>query len=126
MLAPHLEEALAKVEMGFNEVSVALVSGEPVALTAASLALQKAALDFSVLLSGLSALEIKNNKLKPRLKRIANGLSVQRESLIRRLAIVDMALNTLVPGTQNDTYAKSSGPYGSVGKSSGAFKYLAA
>jgi hypothetical protein len=37
-----------------------------------------------------------------------------------------MALKTIVPATQESTYAQAAGPYGSVGRQSGAFKYLAA
>jgi hypothetical protein len=126
MFPAHIEQALVEVELHFNDVSAALVSGEPQALAAASAALRQAAIDFSTLLQRLSPMDLKNESFKLRVKKIAHGMASQRESLIRRMALVDMALNTIVPATQRTTYAQAVGPYGSAGKQSGAFKYLAA
>lgn len=126
MLSAHLENALTEVELHFNDVSAALVSGEPQALGTASVALRQAALDFSALLQRLSPAEVKHKELKPRLMQISNGMALQRESLLRRTALVEMALNTVMPCAPKSTYAKTGGPYASVGRQSGAFKYLAA
>ena len=126
MFPAHIEEALSVVELNFNDVSAALVSGEPLALTAASAALRQAAIDFSALVQGLSPVDLKDKNLLSRLKKMASGLAIQRESLIRRTVLVEMALNTIVPATNRATYAQAAGPYGSVGKPTGAFKYLAA
>jgi hypothetical protein len=126
MLPAHIEEALVEVELHFNDVSAALISGEPLALAAASTALRQASIDFSVLLQRLSPLDLQNGDFKLRLKKIAIGMASQRESLIRRSALVEMALNAIVPATQSTTYARATGPYGSAGKQSGAFKYLSA
>ena len=126
MIPAHIEESLVKVELIFSDVSAALVSGDPVALEASSAALRQAALEISALVQRLMPIERKNKELKLRLKKIAAGMAAQRESLIRRTALVEMALNAVVPATQSTTYAQSTGPYGSVGKQSGAFKYLAA
>ena len=126
MLPAHLEKSLSEVEAHFNDVSAALVSGEPVALTVASAALRQAALDFSALLQRLTAADVKHNALKPRLTQISNGMALQRESLLRRTALVEMALNTVMPSAPKATYAQTGGHYASVGRPSGAFKYLAA
>ena len=127
MLFPaHIEEALTGVEFGFNKVSAALVSGEPLALTSASAALRQAAIDFSQLLQGLTPVDLKNKDLKLRLKRLADGMSARRESLIRRTVLVERALNAIVPATHGASYAQAAGPYGRPGKQTGAFKYLAA
>ena len=126
MLPAHIEEALVEVELHFNDVSAALVSGEPLALAAASAALRQASLDLSALLQRLSPMDLQNASFKLRIKKIADGMASQRESLIRRTALVEMALNAIVPATQGTTYAQAVGPYGSAGKQSGAFKYLAA
>lgn len=125
-LSTHLEEALAHVELQFSGVSDALVSGEPVALEAASTALRQAAMDFSVLMQRLTPADLKHKDLKSRLKTIVDGMAIRRESLIRRTAMVERALSAVVPASDNNTYAPSSGPYGSAGKQSGAFKYLSA
>jgi len=125
MFPAHLEKALTEVELYFNDVSVALVS-EPLALATASATLRQAAIDFSALLQGLAPIDLKNQNLKLRLKRLADGMAVQRESLIRRTVLVERGLNAIVPSTQSATYAQVAGPYGSAGKQTGAFKYLAA
>ena len=127
MFPAFIEKELAEVELCFNEVSAALVSGEPEALAAASTSLRQAALDFSGVLQRVAPADLKDNALKLRLKKIAEGLAVQRQSLIRRTVLVEMALKTVVPATgEAATYAKTTGPYGSAGKPTGAFKYLAA
>jgi hypothetical protein len=125
-LSTHLEDALAHVEHQFNCVSDALVSGEPLALEAASIALRQAAMDFSVLMQRLTPADLKNKDLKTRLKKIVDGMAIRRESLIRRTAMVERALSAVVPASGNNTYSPNSSPYGSAGKQSGAFKYLSA
>lgn len=126
MFSALLEDALLNVEQRLNAVSAVLMSGEAVALETSSAALRQAAIDFSVVIKGLSAKDLDDERFKLRLKKIASGIASQRESLIRRTVLVDMALNTVVPATQSTTYAQVAGPYGSAGKQSGAFKYLAA
>lgn len=126
MISAHTEKSLADVERCFNDVAAALVSGEPVALESASALLRQAAIDLSTLMQGLSPAERKNRDLTLRLKKIADGTATLKDGLFRRTALVAMALNAVVPATQDATYAKASGPYGSAGKQTGAFKYLAA
>lgn len=126
MFPAHIEDALTGVELLFADVSAALVSGEPLALSAASDALRQAAIDFSALLQGLTPIDRKNKDLQSRLKKLSVGMVTQRESLIRRTVLVELALNAIVPATRDATYAKAAGPYGTPGKQTGAFKYLAA
>ena len=126
VISPPIEQVLTKVENHFLDVSAALVSGEPNALLSASAALKQATLDCAQLMQRLTPADLKNTTLKLRLKAIADGLAVRRESLIRRTVLVERALNAVVPATQNATYTKAAGPYGTAGKQSGSFKYLAA
>jgi len=126
MLPAHLEKALTDVECHFNAVSAALVSGEPLAVTVASAALRQAAIDFSALVQRLTPSDVKHKDVKARLTQIANGMALQRESLLRRTALVEMALNTVMPTAPDATYAQTGGPYASLGRQTGAFKYLAA
>lgn len=121
-----LEEAFAQAEQCFGELSQALVSGEPAALAESSTKLQRAALELSVLLRRLPPADPHVAAFKLRLKQLAAGLNVRRESLIRRTVLVDRALNTLVPATIQSTYGASGKTYAAVGKQTGAFKYLAA
>ena len=126
MLPTPIEAALANAEHCFQDVASALVSGEPVALESASAALRQSAMVLSGGLQRLSPLDLKNAGLKLRLKRLADGMAVQRESLIRRTVLVDRALNSIIPAASRSTYGQAAGPYGSLGKQTGAFKYLAA
>jgi hypothetical protein len=121
-----LEDSFAQAEQSFAELSQALVSGEPVALAQSSARLQRAALEFSLLLGRLPPEDSHGAAFKLRMKKLAAGLSVRRESLIRRTVLVDRALNTLVPATVKSTYGAGGKTYAAVGKQTGAFKYLAA
>ncbi len=126
IFSAHINDALTDVERSFSEVSAALVGGEPLALATASAALRQTAADFSALLQGLTPTELNNQTLKSRLKKLAEGLADRRQSLIRRSVLVERALNAIVPATRSATYAQAAGPYGSLGKQTGAFKFLAA
>ena len=121
-----LEEAFAHAEHCFDELSQALMSGEPTVLAESSAKLQRAALELSLLMRRLSPTDPHVAAFKLRLKQLATGLNVRRESLIRRTVLVDRALNTLVPATVKSTYGASGKTYAAVGKQTGAFKYLAA
>lgn len=126
MFTAPLENALSAAELKFHDVSLALVSGEPLALAAASAALRQAGLDLSAVLPGLPAIERHHPTLTSRLARLSTGVAAQRESLIRRTVLTERALNAIVPATRSTTYAQAAGPYGSLGRQTGAFKYLAA
>jgi hypothetical protein len=126
MFSAHIEDALIEVESHFNDMSRALVSGEPLALGAASAALRQGAIDFSELLQRLTPIELKSRDLKLRLKTLSDGMAVRRECLIRRTVLVERALNAIVPATCSTTYSQAAGPYGNPGKQTGAFKVLAA
>lgn len=126
MISAHVEKSLSDVELRFNEVAQSLVSGDPIALEAASGVLRQTAINFSALLQTLSPQERQDKDLTLRLKKIAESTAALKDGLFRRAALVEMALNAVVPATQKTTYAKATGPYGSPGKQSGAFKYLAA
>ena len=122
----HIDKALTDVELQLSAVSAALVSGEALALASASTALRQAAIDFSQCLHSLTPAERADHRLKSRLKQLADEMAARRESLIRRSVLVERALNAIVPATRSATYAPAAAPYASLGKQTGAFKYLAA
>ena len=126
MLPAHIEKALSDVDLQFDEVSVALVSGDPHALLAASAGLRQAATDISALIKKMRPSDLNHEELKLRLNKLSDGLAVRRESLIRRTVLVERALNAVVPATESATYAKAAGPYGSAGKQTGTFKVVSA
>jgi uncharacterized coiled-coil protein SlyX len=122
----NIEETFALAEQCFEELSQALLSGEPAALAESSTKLQRAALELSVLVNRMPPKDPLAQAFKARLKKLATGLNVRRESLIRRTVLVDRALNALVPATVKSTYGTSGKTYAAVGKQTGAFKFLAA
>lgn len=126
MLSAHLEAALQHIEKQFKDLSAALVSGEPVALESASAAMRQAGMDMSALVQRLTPAERKNQQLASRLKALAEGLGERRAILLRRSALVERELNTILPSTQSGTYAKATGAFGSPAKSAGAFKRFSA
>jgi len=122
----NLEKAFALAEQCFEELSQALVIGEPAELAESSAKLQRAALELSILVNRIPPNDPLSQTFKARLKQLAQGLNVRRESLIRRTVLVDRALNALVPATVKSTYGASGKTYAAVGKQTGAFKVLAA
>lgn len=126
MTTAQVEEALRSVESQLEAVSATLLSGDTQTLTDSSSALRQATIDFSQLLHGLNAAERADLKLKQRLKKIATEMAARRESLIRHGVLAERALNAIVPATRGTTYAPAAAPYASLGRQTGAFKYLAA
>ena len=126
MFPAHIEKALSDVDLRFNEVSAALVSGDPQTLSAASTGLRQAAMDISALVKQMRPSDLNHEELKLRLKTLTDGLAVRRESLIRRTVLVERALNAVVPSTERTTYANVASPYGSAGKQTGTFKIVSA
>lgn len=126
MITTRIEAALVDVERQFSDVADALVSGDPLSLQAASVALRQAAVDFAGLVQGLSSTDLKDPALQIRVKKLAEGMTNHREGLIRRSGMVERRLNALVPATQNNTYTQAGRGYGSSGKQTGAFKVLTA
>lgn len=121
-----IEKAVALAEQCFDELSSALVSGEPEALAASSANMQRAAMNLAALVNRILPQDPQTQALKSRLDQLSNSLGIRRESLIRRTVLVDRALNALVPATVKSTYGPSHKAYSAVGPQTGAFKYLAA
>ncbi|WP_210543904.1 hypothetical protein [Rhodoferax sp. PAMC 29310] len=125
VISPDIENLLCSIERLIQEVSDALVLGDPQALALASAALRQGAVNFSQIVPRLGSAALKTPSLQLRLKRIVGSLAIRRESLIRQTMVVERSLHTLVPASRAVTYAKASGPYGAPGKSSGTFNVVA-
>jgi hypothetical protein len=124
MSSTHIERALAGLELLFNQVSDELLKGEPQALENTSSALRQGSIDFLALVQSLAPEQRKDKIIQTRLRGLAAGMAMQKESLLRRMVLVEMALNAVVPATRRDSYAKAGSPFGSPGRQTGAFKYL--
>ncbi|MBK9235766.1 MAG: hypothetical protein IPO19_06795 [Rhodoferax sp.] len=125
-LPDPLESALAQIELRFAAVSAKLIAGEPLALAEAASAMQQVAVEFSQVAPSLSLTASSAAALNARVRRVAAGMAIQRENLIRRQVVVQRALDAILPAAQGVAYPKTSSPYSSVGRQTGAFKVLAA
>ena len=125
-LPDPLESALAQIEQRFAAVSTKLIAGEPQALAEAASAMQQVAVEFSQIAPSLSLSDSSSAALRARLRSVAAGMAIQRENLIRRQVVVQRALDAILPAAQGVAYPKTSSPYSSVGRQTGAFKVLAA
>ncbi len=127
MLSPELEMQLSQIEHQCEVLAQAVNCGDPVSLQSTGAALRQAAVDLTGLVDTLRQQVQSDPSLKMRLKQVAQGLAIQREGLIRRMAVVERALHAMVPATREATYgASSSGIFSGGVRQSGAFKVLAA
>lgn len=118
--------ALGVAETCASAVSKALLAGDPAAIEMASRELQQAALALSDLLQGLRGKRANDQDFRRRLGDVLASLGMQREALLRRSAVVECALHSIVPATRASTYAGSARSYGHNARQSGAFKLLSA
>ncbi len=118
--------SLVAAEHCASAVSKALLAGDPAAIEATSRALQQAALALSGLLQGPRGKRATDPDFRRRLGGVLASLGMQREALLRRSAVVERSLHSIVPATRASTYAGSTRSYGYNAKQSGAFKLLSA
>ena len=126
--------ALLEAENCVSAVSQALLAGDPNSLEAASRGLHQAALALSAMLQSQRNKPPMDSAFKKRLGQVLVSLRMQREALLRRSAMVERSLNSIVPATRASTYggaytgtiAGSARSYGHNAKQSGAFKLFSA
>jgi hypothetical protein len=131
-----LENHLDLVERHFNEVSVALIHGNAEDLEKCSAKLQQCSIEFFQMLNAGERQALATPALAQRVRAIGESLPTLRETLHRRSAFVEQALQLVVPRQKESTYASdpvqpAHGSYGSAGyghgpRQSGAFKVVAA
>jgi hypothetical protein len=106
MFASRLENSLSQVEQLLEEVSAALLAGEPLVLESASAALRQAMAGLSSLVQSPAGAARVDPALRKRLARVSQILSQQRSNLLRRAVVVDRALATVLPqAAQPQTYS---------------------
>lgn len=105
MMPAEMEEVLNRLEAQCQSVTAAVATGDPVVVEQASSQLRQAAQDFSVLMGQLSPEAGGGRALRLRLQKLAAQLGGEREQLLRRSALVDRHLETLLPSTRKNTYA---------------------
>jgi hypothetical protein len=133
MTNPSVEQQLGWLEEQFNSVSSAIVSGDPDKVLAGCAALQERAVALLQNSEDLHSQSRADARLAVRLQALSQGVSLVRESLARRSAYVQRALELVVPGGGSmATYSGSAGttgttgPYGGPVRQSGQFKVLSA
>jgi hypothetical protein len=99
MTIPHaLDVRMLRVEQMLEDVSAALLAGEPLVLEAASTALRQAMAELSA--QGRSTGGLLDADLRQRLEKVSRTLAQQRSNLARRAVVVDRALATVLPQAQ--------------------------
>ena len=127
--AAALNDALASLVAAENcahALSQALLAGDPARIEATSRELQQTALALSGLLQGARGKRANDPAFRQRLGRVLASLGMQREALLRRSAVVERSLHSIVPATRSSTYAGSARSYGHNARQTGAFKLLSA
>jgi hypothetical protein len=118
---------LVTAEHHAHALSAALLAGHPEHVASAAHDSQRSALALTM---ALQALQRRGGQLTPeckrRLRRLGQDLAQQREACLRRGAVVDRALNSMLPCTRPTTYAGAAGPYGQQARRTGAFRSMTA
>ncbi len=109
MYTSRLNDSLAQVEVLLEDVSSALLSGEPSELESASATLRQAMADLSSLVQAPAVSRQLGADVRKRFEKISQLLSQQRMSLLRRAVVVDRALAVVLPqSAQQSTYSSGS------------------
>ena len=123
--ATDILATLVMTERCADALSQALLSGEPDAIESATRDLHQASLVLSGVLQGRQGKAAQHPDFKKRLGKVMQGMAMQREALLRRSAVVERSLHSIVPATRASTYGGVA-PYGHNARQSGAFKLLSA
>lgn len=118
----QLPASLSLAEHCVAVVSQALLQGQPDRLEVAARELQDAARQLSAVLQGEQGKAALDQACRHRLAALAHGMAMHREACVRRLAVVERSLHSVIPSTRPSTYAGAVGAYGRGGSWSGAFR----
>jgi hypothetical protein len=122
-----VEATLARAESGLEAVASALLLGRPDAMESAARALHQAAVELTSVVSGMRGQPLQDPSLTKRIEAVSRGLVIWREACLRRCAVVERSLHSILPATRNaSTYGGPAGPYARNARQSGAFKVLTA
>ena len=126
MTTAILDAQLDRIEQQFNELSALLLDSNPRGIEAASVALQQLAVELLQMVEEFGHISLQSSARSARIKTLASVFPLLRGNVLRRAAIVDRALETIIPNTPQSTYAGQAKTYGSALRQSGAFKVLSA
>lgn len=107
--------ALQAVEKQLEEVSSAILAGDPLALEKSSTQLRQVVADFSRLVDGKRGQPVSAERAQ-RIQQAGERLAVLRDNLARLTALVDRQVASVLPPADNaqTTYGKTGGRPGSA------------
>ena len=123
---PQFERALSGVEQALEQVRAHLAQGTVSEMEAACKALQNAMMAWSQMRSQWLKTQSASPQLKLRLEATRVGIAQVRETLARRAAGVQRALQILLPSGSAATYGRGAAAFGSSSKSEASFTSLSA
>lgn len=126
MQSSKLDYQLDLLESQFKALSDSLMDGRPEAVVFDGAGLQRLAVEMAQMVNTLGHAEFKTPRRMRRIQILASGMANLRESLLRRMAYVDRALEIVVPASRDKATYAGSGAYGQPVRQSGAFSVLAA
>lgn len=115
-----VDHHLDLLEQQFKEVFVAVAEDDAALLQSGSATLQQLAVHFVQMMDDMAPGDLAAASRVMRIKALANSFPVLRESLLRRSAYVEQALQLVVPTAPKATYADHS-RYGNGARQAGAF-----
>ncbi len=118
MNAPTIEQQLISVEHQLDEVVEHLGAGDAQALVQVSAGLQATAVGLVQLLQTSKTIRVLPEQ-RHKMGQLAQRLLFLRESLLRRTAYVERALQVIMPTVEKTTYF-TPGPYAKTTRSAGA------
>lgn len=123
MSQPTLETTLSALESQLAFLSLALRDGAVDDMALQAQAFQSLVVEANALLAPWKPLGPHlQNADAARLRALGAGVAQVREHMLRRQALVEQALQMVVPAMHTPVYAAAAGPYGAGTKSSGRFQ----
>lgn len=111
----QLEHALGAVEHQIDEVSSAMLGGDPLVLEKCSVQLRQSIVDFSRAIEGARG-NVLPSALAARIDIVSEKLTMQRDNIARVTALVDRQVASVLPPTEKiSTYGKAVGASGDSG-----------
>lgn len=121
-----IDTQLNLLESQLKELGASLMAGNPIAVQAGGLTLQRLAVELVHMADGAGHDQMALPRRALKIKALASSMATLREILLRQMAYVDRALEIVVPVTRDKTTYAGGGAYGQPVRQSGAFSVLAA
>ena len=126
-LAARLEAQILAAQTRQEAVGAALVSGQPGVLEVAAAQLQAAIAALTQTVEAVKREGPLATALRQRLMEMSQRLALHREACLRRGAVVERSLLSVMPAAPSGpVYGAGNNPYSRTSRQSGAFKVLSA